>query len=252
MRTHGRALSWKLLLRIGSLTLISLGALVVVKQLYVGSVQFNFGSQRIALPNGIYVENQTINLGTGATGAREQHLDPIAMSQIVENGGFETGVEGWGTGFYEGLFGASQGGIGLRFSGAVANWTLDSGLAHSGRSSLRVDHKSSYQEHRFSSFAQRIKVAPGHRYEVKFWAYLKESDKGSFALRVIPSRRSSDAEWERYKRKLDSGIISEWQVRTKEFDSADERFWDLRFTADTPMTVWLDDVAVTDLGPKEK
>jgi hypothetical protein len=95
------------------------------------------------------------------------------------------------------------------------------------------------------------KVAPGHRYEVTFWAYLKEGDKGSFALRMIPSRRNTDAEWDRYKRKLDQGIISEWQVRTNEFESAEERFWDLRFTAETPMTVWLDDVAVTDLGPKE-
>jgi hypothetical protein len=128
----------------------------MVFKFYVGSAQFNFGSQRITLPGGSYVENQTINLGAVAPGIREQQREPDAMAPILENGGFENGVKGWGTGFYEGLF-APQGVMGLRFGGAVANWTLDSGLAHTGRSSLRVDHKSGYMEHRFSSFCQRIK-----------------------------------------------------------------------------------------------
>jgi len=230
----------------GPLVAISIGGLIVLR-MDVGSVNFNLGGNRVALGGGTYVETQTIQyVGTGVPAIAEQR--PVVRADIVENGGFENGAEGWGTGFYEGLF-APEGVIGLRFGGAVANWMLDDGLAHSGRNSLRVEHKSGYKEHRFSSLGQRIKVAPGHRYEAKFWAYLKESDKGSFALRMIPSRRSTDAEWERYKRKLDSAIISEWQIRTKEFESGNERFWDIRFTADTPMTVWLDDVVVTDLGP---
>jgi hypothetical protein len=153
-----------------------------------------------------------------------------------------------GTGWYEGLF-IQRGVIGLRFGGAVASWTLDT-FARTGRRSLRIEHTSDYKEHRFSSFSQEIKVEPRHQYQVTFWAYLKESDKGSFSLRMIPSRTSTQAEWEANKAKLVSEVTGRWQVVALAFTSDAERFWDLRFMAEAPVTVWVDDVSVVDLGPE--
>lgn len=169
---------------------------------------------------------------------------------IVENGGFEQGIEGWGTGWFEGHF-IHSGVAALAFNGATARWYVDDRWAHSGRFALRVEHETPYAPHVFSSFSQRIKVKPGHRYEVKFWSYLEAKGKGGFSLRVVPSRTTRPEEWDRFKAKVDSSIIGRWQEVRKEFESGSDWFFDLRFAAETTLTAWVDDVSVTPLGPMQ-
>ncbi len=165
---------------------------------------------------------------------------------ILENGGFETGARGWGTGWFEGAFPfAAQ--EALLFNGAVARWSVDKQRTHTGESALHVEHKSEPKPHVYSSFSQRIKVTPGHRYEVKFWAYLEKSDRSGFVLRVLPSRSLAEGEWERFKKKLDSSVIDRWQEVRTEFLSGSDWFFDVRFFAESPLAAWIDDVSVTSL-----
>ena len=83
---------------------------------------------------------------------------PSAVTEtIVENGSVEHGVEGWGTGFYEGLFGLPGVPV-LGFNGAKARWAPGKGNAHRGEWALRVEHDTPYAPHTFSSMSQRIKV----------------------------------------------------------------------------------------------
>ena len=171
---------------------------------------------------------------------------PPNGSVLVENGNFEQGIDGWGTGFFESLF-ASPGGAALAFNGALARWYVDEQRAHSGRKALRVEHSSTYAPHVFSAFSQRIKVRPHQRYEVKFWAYLEATDRGGFSLRVLPSRKIEVHEWDRFKRKLDPHLIGRWQEVRREFDSGGDTFFDLRFAAESALKVWMDDVIVTPL-----
>jgi len=171
---------------------------------------------------------------------------PSSGLALVENGSFELGSDGWGTGFFESLF-ASPGGAALAFNGALAHWFVDDQRAHSGRKALRVEHSSTYAPHVFSAFSQRIKVKPHQRYEVTFWAYLEATDRSAFSLRVLPSRRIEPHEWDRFKSKLDPHLLGRWQEVRREFESGSDTFFDLRFAAEAALKVWVDDVVVTPL-----
>ena len=169
---------------------------------------------------------------------------------IVENGDFEQGIEGWGTGFYESYF-ATPGGTAMMFKGAVARWYIDDRRSHSPRRSLRIEHESTQANDVFSSLSQRIKVAPRQRYRVTYRAYLEETDgRGSFSMRVVPSRRTEQPEWDSRKKKIDPSRLNVWQELTWEFDSGNDTFFDLRFAAETKMKLWVDDVSVVPLPTK--
>lgn len=171
--------------------------------------------------------------------------------RIVENGGFERGVDGWGTGWFEDHL-IHSGVLALGFGGAKARWSPDDRHVHSGRSSLRVEHLSPLGDNVFSSFNQRIKVRPWHQYEVKFWAYLEASDRKSFSLRVLPSRVIIPEEWGRFKVRLNSDLIGQWQPIRLVFDSKADWFVDLRFMAEAVMTAWVDDVSVSPLAAADR
>ncbi len=171
---------------------------------------------------------------------------PPTELMIVENGGFEQGTDGWGTGFYESYF-ASPEGSALLFSHAVARWYIDDQRAHGGQGrALRVEHDTTNTPHVFSSFTQRIKVERGQRYEVKYWAYVEALDgPGGFSLRVLPSRRTEPSEWDRFRKKINPAVRNQWQEVRFEFESGRDSFFDLRFTAETTLKLWVDDVSVT-------
>ncbi len=183
-----------------------------------------------------------------AAGARAVATRKVGSDNIVENGGFEEGLEGCGTGSFEDHF-LHSGVLALGFGGAKATWSSDARHVHSGGSALRVEHLSPLGHNVFSSFSQRIKVRPWHRYEVRLRAYLEASDGQSFSLRVLPSRVIAPGEWERFKVKLNSGLIGRWQPVHLGFDSQADWFVDLRFMAEAVMTAWVDDVSVVAVGP---
>ena len=170
-------------------------------------------------------------------------------STIVENGGFEQGTDGWGIGFFESVF-ASPEGSALLFTHAVARWYIDDRRPHDGRRSLRVENDTTNAPDVFSSFGQRIRVTRERRYEVKYWAYLESTDgKGSFSLRVLPSRRTKLDEWNKFRGKINPSLLGQWQEMRFVFDSGHDSFYDLRFAAETKMKLWVDDVSVALLEP---
>jgi hypothetical protein len=189
---------------------------------------------------------QQLTVITAAPGAQTPTAQPATVETIVENGDFEHGLTGWGTGWFESHF-PHLGVAALAFNGALAQWSLDDRKAHSGRFALRIDHATGYSPHVFSSFSQQIRVKPGRRYQVKFWAYLDASDAAAFSLRIVPSRKIQPNEWDKFKAKLDSASIARWQEVRQEFDSGSDRFFDLRFAAEAVLTVWVDDVSVASL-----
>jgi hypothetical protein len=197
----------------------------------------------VTIINGLGNQIETACAKQGEQRPNAQFLKEIAK-EIVQNGGFEDGLTGWGTGFYERMFRQNVGA--LQFGGASSNWTPDS-FALKGRRALRVQHESAYAPNVFSSLSQQVTLDQSHRYEARFWAYIKDSGDG-FSLRVIPSRNSTPEEWERYKVKPKSGVRARWQEVTTVFESGAERSWDLRFTAEAPATLWIDEVSVRDLG----
>lgn len=172
---------------------------------------------------------------------------PPGVESIVENGGFEQGVDGWGTGFFEGLF-LQPGELALAFNNASATWSVDDQRSRSGRRALHVKHASAYAPHVFSSLSQRIKVTPARKYEVRFWAYVEGADRSAFSLRMLPSRRTRLEEWDRYKGKPDPLLRDRWQEVRVEFESGPDTFFDLRFAAEVPLEVWVDDVTVMPLS----
>lgn len=196
--------------------------------------------------NNITVTGGTVNVTQLATGVATPTSPGASLATIIENGGFEQGVEGWGTGFFEGQF-VDTGAPVLGFNGAVAQWAVTKGNAHTGEWALRVDHQTPYAPHTFSSFSQRIKVRPGHRYEVRYWVYLETVGKGAFSLRVVPSRRlrTQPDEWDRFKAKADAKLLGQWQEVRREFESGSDWFFDLRFAAEGVLKAWVDDVSVT-------
>jgi hypothetical protein len=193
----------------------------------------------------VYVNGQLQPPTPPSTGPEPGHVAAV----IVENGSFERGTEGWGTGFYESYF-ATPGGAAMMFKGAVARWYIDDRRAHSPQRALRIEHESTRANDVFSSLSQRIKVAPHQRYRVTYWAYLEETDgRGSFSLRVVPSRRHEQTEWDARRRKIDPSLLNRWQELTWEFDSGNDTFFDLRFAAETKMKLWVDDVSVVPVSP---
>jgi hypothetical protein len=230
-------------------TSVTLAYIVVMVLLSYGIFQFLFLMPAKKLgtsgPTTVNFNGNNIQQLTVLVAGGQSVVHPLTgVEAIVENGGFEQGVEGWGTGFFEGLF-LRAGDIALGFNSAVANWSVDDHRAHSGRRALRVVHESAYSPNVFSSLSQRIKVTPSRRYEVRFWAYRETSARGAFSLRVLPSRRTQSDEWDRFKGKVDPGVIDRWQEVRVEFESGADAFFDLRFAAEAPLKIWVDDVSVT-------
>jgi len=191
---------------------------------------------------------QQLNVYNAAPPAATAPAPPpstVVGPAIVENGGFEQGTDGWGTGFFESLF-AVQEGRPLSFNNAVAKWEIDDQKSHSGRRSLRVGHSTPYNSHVFSSFSQRIKVIPNRKYEVRYWVYVEALDgSGGFSLRAVPSRTHALTEWDKFRGKVIPSIRNQWQEVRFEFDSGGESSFDLRFAAETNLKLWVDDVSVT-------
>ena len=202
------------------------------------------GAPPVPVQVNVYVNGQLQPTPPPSTVPAPGHVAAV----IVENGSFERGTDGWGTGFYESYF-ATPGGAAMMFKGAVARWYIDDRRSHSPQRALRIEHESTQADDVFSSLSQRIKVAPHQQYRVTYWAYLEETDGcGSFSLRVIPSRRHEPSEWNARRKKIVPSLLNTWQEVTWAFDSGNDTFFDLRFAAETRMKLWVDDVSVVPLS----
>ena len=164
---------------------------------------------------------------------------------LVQNGGFERGLDGWGTGLLEDsprIRPFASVNRFVPFGGAVARWFADAREAHGGHRSLRVEHESNYTPHVFSILSQRVPVEKGAPYEAKFWAKVEEKGVGAFSLRAV----TSPGEWDRFKVKIHDGP-SPWRAYRLRFSSEDQGYVDIRFAAEGPVKAWVDDVAVRKL-----
>jgi len=167
---------------------------------------------------------------------------------LVQNGGFERGLERWGTGLLETMphirpFASVHRFV--PFGGAVARWFADARESRSGRRSLRVEHESHYAPHVFSTLSQRVPVRRSADYEARFWARVEEKGAGAFSLRVV----LSPGEWDRFKVKIHDGP-ERWRAYRLKFNSEDHAYVDLRSAAEGPVRAWIDDVVVRKLGAR--
>lgn len=167
-------------------------------------------------------------------------------TQLVQNGSFERGLQGWGTGLLEGMahirhVARFQGFV--PFGGAVARWFVDTEAAHTGKCSLRVEHESTYSEHVFSTLSQRIVVNPQTTYEARFLVKVQEKGAGAFSLRAV----LSSGEWDRFKVKVQKDH-ARWRPYRLRFQTDEQSAVDLRFAAEGPIKVWIDDVTVRRVG----
>ncbi len=175
---------------------------------------------------------------------------PFMAAVLLDNGGFEDGTVPWGTGFYESHF-LSRPALALGFMRSTAQWYIDDQKPHSGKRSLRIEHETTQAPDTFSTYSQRVTLQAGRRYEVTYWAYLESTDgRGSFSLRVVPSRTIQPSEWDRFRAKINPGLIGQWQKLTREFETGTDTFFDIRFCAETKMKLWIDDVSLAPL-PKQ-
>jgi len=178
-------------------------------------------------------------------------IDPAARSAVsaevlIYDGGFERGLDFWGTGWFEDHFEGFRRAP-LSFNGALAKWYVDTGASKAGTRSLRVEHDSEYSPHVYSTLSQKVALKPFHRYEVSFWAR-PVSAKGGLVLRVLPSRRHPVSEWDRYKVKTAQAELGKWSQFNLPFETHEDRFYDVRFFAEGPVRAWIDEVEMRDLG----
>jgi hypothetical protein len=166
-------------------------------------------------------------------------------ANLVQNGGFERDLQGWGTGLLESLPHVRAFANVHRFvpfGGAVARWFVDDREARNGRRSLRVEHESAYAPHVFSTLSQRVPIDRGAKYEVRFWAKVEERGAGAFCLRVVESPQA----WDAFKVKVHVAD-ARWQPYRLTFRIEKEGYVDIRFVAEGPLKAWIDDVSVRKL-----
>lgn len=174
--------------------------------------------------------------------------DPAArVEELLENGGFEAGLQGWGTGWLEDLP-ALRSQITphsrhVSLGGAVARWSQDFREKKSGVASLRIEHDTPYAPHVYTSFSQRIKIRRGSNYELRFWVKCEAvDDSGGLVVRVAPSTE----DWDRFKDQIRSRPRGKWREVRVPF-SWDAAFVDVRFSGEGRVRAWIDDVTVVEL-----
>ena len=174
-----------------------------------------------------------------------------ASSNTLVNGSFETRLVGWGTGWLED-FPAHRGAARLhqflatRSSQtgqlAVADWRSDPAEHRpGGRFALLVEHRSVKQSEVYSTLSQRIRVKPRTGYNVRFWAKVDQMEHdGDLWL----SPNGGSVAWDEPKIEI-AGAGKGWQLYKLDFNTGDRVDLDIRFVAEGPLKVWIDDVVVS-------
>ncbi len=173
-----------------------------------------------------------------------------APANLVKNGEFELDTEFWGTGYLEEFIRNGRHPeeeqrlpyVVTEPKGSKTK-TISSGQSDPNKSyglgvaSFRFDHKSSKGKDRTGSLSQRINGLIPHKfYVITFQVSAKDAADHSFF--VTPKRN-----WK--NRKYIPAGTYDWQLIIHDF-AAEEDHIDLRFVAEAPCTVWIDDVTLTE------
>ena len=153
---------------------------------------------------------------------------PLA-GNVVKDGDFESGVvPPWGTGIYEPRAETFWG-------AANATATVDTGVSHSGRASLKIVNQSPAAPNVYRTMSQQDAVTAGAPYCLTFYAKSSTSSRGALSIAV-------DHAWQ--KRAAAAPGIYDWERFTLLFN-AESATIDVRIISENTGTVWVDDISVT-------
>lgn len=173
-----------------------------------------------------------------------KNATPESVVNLVKNGGFEEGISGWGSGYVEDLVRNGNFPPQPKFpyitSGeAKSTGELDTTEHHDGVAAYKVHHVSAQFSHRWGSISQRIVGLRRHTfYVVSFWVKSRGAESGAVFL-------TPDLKWEK-KLPIDGGEY-DWRKYELKFNTGESDYIDLRFVAQAPALVWIDDVGVHEL-----
>jgi len=158
---------------------------------------------------------------------------------LVLNGSFESGFAHWGSGYVEDLI--HNGNFPPQplspwvVQNAQSTCTVDATEHHgTGIASLRIVHASRRSDQSWGTLSQRITGLRRHTfYLITFWAKVRSSDASAVFM-------TADLKWEpNYA--IPPGQ-TDWQQHRFAFNTGDNDSIDLRFVAQAPAHLWIDDV----------
>ncbi|MFZ5831445.1 MAG: glycoside hydrolase [Planctomycetota bacterium] len=177
-------------------------------------------------------------LATPSWAASEAAVQPSASTtgpqrtdELVANGGFEDGENGW-----QGYWSRKPG------SGSA---TVDASIAHAGRNSMRIEHRDeqdwSYQQDR------ELKVETGEIYELAGWVRIAGEGSATLCARLADAKgKAIDYT---FGESSVAGPSKGWQeVRSRFLVPEEGRSILARFIGVKPATVWFDDVSLRRVG----
>ena len=160
------------------------------------------------------------------------------------NGGFEQGLEAWGTGYIEDsvrkYHPPEEGMLPLWVSPSAkathAQLVLDRVNPHGGTTAARLDHLTGKRDQHYSTLAQRVPVKPKTTYEIRLWTRAA-APQGDWFLTAM-------REWEPH---LNLPLTPAWTRSTWAFETmAGEYTRELRFVFQAPGRYWIDDVELVE------
>jgi hypothetical protein len=169
-----------------------------------------------------------------------QHSQQVAAQQLVQNGSFEQGLANWGSGYVEDLVRNGNHPQPPQFPWVVSRapqstGTVDTAEHHNpGIASFRIVHTSPKADHSWGTLSQRITGLSSHTfYIITFWAKVRSSEPKAVFL-------TASLTWEpNYKIPPSQ---SDWQQHRFEFNTGERDSIDLRFVAQAPAHLWIDDI----------
>jgi len=171
-----------------------------------------------------------------------------AAGQLVRNGSFEQGPAHWGSGYVEDL--ARNGNFSEQrqmpyvTTRAESFGRLDTSEHHSGIASFMIHHTSPKADQSWGTLSQRITgLSRNTFYVVRFWAKVRSSERKAVFL-------VTNVKWERPY--YIPPVESDWQQHQYAFNTGEVDTIDLRFVAQAPALLWIDDVTMEEqrVGPR--
>jgi hypothetical protein len=168
----------------------------------------------------------------------------------LKNGGFEQGLNYWGTGYLEDLIrngrhpedearlpyvvGNPRGAT----VDTVTSGKLDTSKKHRGVASYRFERTSPRESDRWGSLSQRVSGLTPHSFYVVTFR-VSADGAGAKAFFV-----TTDKKWAQ-RTYIPPGTY-DWELVRHEFNAEDDHV-DIRFVIESPCTIWIDDVVLETL-----
>lgn len=176
--------------------------------------------------------DRVVAITTQAEPSSPTQLDDMEEEDVKENvltnGGFESGLDGWGTGIYEPRESPFWG-------QASASGVVASDEAHGGSASFKIVNASPFAPQIYRTMSQAVDVLGGAEYCLSFWAKTLNAQPGilSFAFNDAWSDRIG----------LPPGT-NDWTSVSHDFVTEDSNI-DIRMITENTGTVWVDDVSLS-------